>query len=60
MITVSGGIATFPEDAANAEDLLRRADEALYRSKAAGKNRITLRAEDRAGNVSRSKRYTRR
>ncbi len=47
VITVSGGIATFPEDAANAEDLLRRADEALYRSKAAGKNRITLLGRDR-------------
>jgi diguanylate cyclase (GGDEF)-like protein len=40
--TVSGGVATYPEDAATAEDLLRRADEGLYRSKADGKNRITM------------------
>ena len=40
--TTSGGVATYPEDAATAEDLLRRADEGLYRSKAAGKNRITM------------------
>jgi diguanylate cyclase (GGDEF)-like protein len=40
--TISGGVATFPEDAANAEDLLRRADEGLYRAKANGKNRITM------------------
>jgi diguanylate cyclase (GGDEF)-like protein len=41
-VTVSGGIATFPDDAGDHEQLIRRADEALYRSKAAGKNRITL------------------
>lgn len=40
--TISGGVATYPEDATNPEDLLRRADEGLYRSKAAGKNRITM------------------
>ncbi len=41
-VTASGGVATFPDDADDAEQLVRRADEALYRSKAAGKNRITL------------------
>ena len=41
-VTLSGGVATYPEDATNAEDLLRRADEGLYRSKADGKNRITM------------------
>lgn len=41
-VTVSGGVATFPDDADDVEPLLRRADEGLYRSKAAGKNRITL------------------
>ncbi len=46
-VTISGGIATYPEDATSAEDLLRRADEALYRSKAAGKNRITLLGRER-------------
>lgn len=46
-VTISGGIATFPEDAGSAEDMLRRADEALYRSKAAGKNRITLLGRER-------------
>ena len=40
-VTASGGVATFPEDAATAEELLRRADEGVYRSKADGKNRIT-------------------
>ncbi len=39
-ITLSGGVATFPEDALNAVDLLRAADQALYEAKATGRNRI--------------------
>ena len=34
-ITASLGVAAFPDDARNTEDLLRRADEAMYRVKAA-------------------------
>ncbi len=41
-ITISGGIAVYPDDAGTPADLIVRADEALYRAKAAGKNRITL------------------
>jgi diguanylate cyclase (GGDEF)-like protein len=53
-VSVSGGVATFPEDATTAEDLLRRSDEGLYRSKAEGKNRITMvgRERRRHGRVS--------
>jgi diguanylate cyclase (GGDEF)-like protein len=43
-ITISGGIATYPWDANNAEELLRRADEALYRAKRSGRNRIVFAA----------------
>ncbi|HXY39443.1 MAG TPA: diguanylate cyclase, partial [Vicinamibacteria bacterium] len=39
-LTVSGGIAVFPEDASAPADLIVRADAALYAAKAAGKNRI--------------------
>lgn len=39
-ITISGGIATFPWDANTADELLRKADEALYRAKRSGRNRI--------------------
>ncbi len=46
-VTASGGVASFPEDADGVEDLIQRADEGLYRSKAAGKNRITLAQADR-------------
>jgi diguanylate cyclase (GGDEF)-like protein len=41
-VTISGGIAVYPDDATTPADLIVRADEALYRAKAAGKNRITL------------------
>jgi diguanylate cyclase (GGDEF)-like protein len=40
-VTVSGGVASFPGDADTLEELVRKADVGLYRSKAAGKNRIT-------------------
>jgi diguanylate cyclase (GGDEF)-like protein/PAS domain S-box-containing protein len=37
-LTTSLGIAVFPEHAANAEDLIARADTAMYQAKEAGKN----------------------
>ena len=39
-VTISGGVACFPEDARSALDLQRAADRALYKAKAAGRNRI--------------------
>lgn len=36
--TVSIGVAAYPEDALSADELLQRADEALYRAKRSGKN----------------------
>ena len=39
-VTISGGVATFPEDSRSAVDLIRAADQALYDAKAAGRNRI--------------------
>lgn len=40
--TLSIGIAICPADAHDATDLLARADAALYRAKAAGKNRVAI------------------
>ncbi len=38
--TVSIGLSAFPEDGETADLLMRRADEALYRAKKAGRNRV--------------------
>jgi len=40
-LTISAGISTFPYDAQKKEDLIKKADEALYAAKNMGKNRIT-------------------
>jgi diguanylate cyclase (GGDEF)-like protein len=39
-VTISGGVACFPEDAQDSVELLRVADEALYRAKQDGRNRV--------------------
>ncbi len=41
-ITVSIGIAMFPKDAQNAKELIHKADQALYRAKQEGRNRVCL------------------
>jgi diguanylate cyclase (GGDEF)-like protein len=44
-VSISGGLATFPWDADSLETLMTRADEALLRAKAAGKNVFLLHGE---------------
>jgi diguanylate cyclase (GGDEF)-like protein len=47
-LTVSAGVACYPQDAATPEALLERAAQALYQAKAAGRNAVELyRAERR-------------
>lgn len=41
-VTVSIGLAAFPENARTKEQLLRMADETMYSSKKSGKNRVTV------------------
>ena len=41
-VTVSLGIASYPAHATFAEDVLKRADEALYKAKELGKNRMVV------------------
>jgi diguanylate cyclase (GGDEF)-like protein len=41
-MTLSAGVATFPEHGDSAEALIRSADEALYRAKGLGRNRVEL------------------
>jgi diguanylate cyclase (GGDEF)-like protein len=43
-VTVSGGVATFPDDAQDAVELLLTADNALYKAKQNGRNKV-FRAE---------------
>lgn len=40
-LTVSIGLAAFPDDGKTPEDILKASDEALYESKRAGRNRVT-------------------
>jgi diguanylate cyclase (GGDEF)-like protein len=46
-LSLSGGVAIFPIDTESEEELLTMADQALYRSKHDGKNRITLHADEK-------------
>ncbi|UCF80925.1 MAG: diguanylate cyclase [Acidobacteriota bacterium] len=39
-LTLSGGVACYPDDAVAVEELIARADAALYQAKGAGKNQI--------------------
>lgn len=41
-ITASIGLATYPDDAKDMRELLAAADQCLFRSKVAGKNRVTV------------------
>jgi diguanylate cyclase (GGDEF)-like protein len=41
-VTMSAGIAVFPDDSRQIEELIEKADVALYQSKRAGRNRATL------------------
>lgn len=40
-VTLSGGVATYPEDGKGALDLIERADQRLYEAKNGGRNRIS-------------------
>jgi diguanylate cyclase (GGDEF)-like protein len=46
-LTASFGIATYPQDAKDKHELLAKADRGLFRSKAAGKNRISIAGPER-------------
>ena len=41
-MTASFGVAVFVADAETAEDLISAADQALYRAKANGRNRVEI------------------
>lgn len=41
-LTISMGVATFPDDATTPDELVNKADQRLYRAKKAGRNRVVL------------------
>ena len=49
--TVSIGLATYPEDAAEKRDLVEKADAALYRAKHGGKNAVVSTSEPGPGQL---------
>jgi diguanylate cyclase (GGDEF)-like protein len=49
LMTVSAGLAIFPEDALHADELIARADEALYGAKHAGRNRLCVHYREKRG-----------
>jgi diguanylate cyclase (GGDEF)-like protein len=49
VITVSLGVATYPENGITAGELLESADIALYAAKQSGKNRVTVATTDGSG-----------
>ena len=46
-LTVSIGVASVPSDSASSDDLIQKADDALYRAKSLGKNRIEAFSNER-------------
>ena len=42
VLTISGGLASFPRDGSTIEELFQQADKALLDAKRSGKNRIYL------------------
>lgn len=51
--TMSMGIVTFPQDGVNVQELIKKADIAMYEAKKRGKNRITLYSESLDSNSGR-------
>ena len=50
-VTVSCGLACFPDDGLHASEIVARADEALYGAKRAGRNRVGVRYRDKRASV---------
>ncbi|MEN6357273.1 MAG: GGDEF domain-containing protein [Armatimonadota bacterium] len=55
-ITFSAAVATFPEDGLRPQDVLRKANDALYRAKTTGRNKVCLAKEERM--VTKTSHYT--
>ena len=54
--TITIGVASFPDDGAQPQDIVRRANEAVYRAKTSGSNRVCLAREEKM--VTKTSHYT--
>jgi diguanylate cyclase (GGDEF)-like protein len=41
-VTISVGVASYPDNGEDAESVIKKADEALYEAKEMGRNRVVL------------------
>lgn len=46
-LTLSAGVASYPDDDAKAPELMRKVNEALYRAKVSGRNKVCLAREEK-------------
>jgi diguanylate cyclase (GGDEF)-like protein len=50
IVSISGGVASFPKDGSSVSELLQKADQALYVSKKGGRNAVGVHREVEIGN----------
>jgi len=55
-ITMSAGVASYPDDGAKAQEVLNKACEALYRAKVSGRDKVCLSREEKM--VTKTSHYT--
>ena len=46
-LSISGGVAAFPTDGQNESEIIRKVDQALYRAKKTGRNKICIAQEEK-------------
>lgn len=51
-VTLSAGVATYPDHGADEVDLIRNADKALYHAKATGRNRVVVNGQGKSGTAT--------
>ena len=55
-VSVSCGVAAYPDDAAKVNEVIRKCSEALYRAKISGRNKVSLAREEKM--VTKTTHYT--
>jgi len=55
-VSISIGVASYPDDGGTRQELIRKADDALYRAKSTGRNKVALAREEKK--VPKTSHYT--